>query len=99
MYLEELNAERKLKKAIVNLQKKLPFIGYLGLRLKINKLDDENKQCQTMGVDGMFNIYYNENFVNNVVPNFEVLTGIMAHEILHIALNHLTRVKSRKIRD
>ena len=86
-----MEPKRKIMKAIVKLQDLQPFFAYLAMNLKIIKTD----QIPTMGVDGKMNIYYSENFINNVIPDNDTLIGCMCHETLHIALEHIGRLGSR----
>ena len=88
-----LPTDRKIKKSIIMLQTTQPFYGYLGMNLKIHEI--KHPDVPTMGVDHDFNIYYNKEWVDKEIPDFEHLTGIICHEILHVALNHIGRTNLR----
>jgi len=85
----EKNALEKIKKAKVRILQKSPFFSYLSLYLKI----EENSDVETIGVTPKGNVYYNPKFIEEITD--EELLGVMAHEIMHLALLHLTRVGSR----
>jgi len=94
MINDGLDIKRKLVKALVRLQASQPFIGYLGMNFKFVEFPKESN-IQTMGVDVNFNLYYSEKFIDEEINNYDVLVGCCAHEILHIALNHIGRIGDR----
>ena len=83
-----MNTEEKIIKARINLILKSPFFGSLIMHLK-SEVDDT---CETIWTDGS-RIGYNEKFVDNLTSN--ELTGVLAHEVMHCALQHMTRRESR----
>lgn len=91
MYQEEWRAEQKLLKARTSLILDHPFFGCLALRLKLI----ENNKIETAATDGT-NIFYNIDFINELT-NQETI-GLLAHEIMHIALGHHWRQGSRESR-
>jgi len=82
-----MNEEAKLKitKARVSLQKDQPFLSYLIMHL----IPKEDIRVKTAGVDEDGYLYYNPDFINNL-SNRELI-GTMAHEVLHLCLEHLRR--------
>jgi predicted metal-dependent peptidase len=86
-----LNAEDRIIKARVKLGKREPFFGYLVMSLQLHKKDEN--EVPTMGVDGNGNLYYNPKFVDKL--NDEELKGILCHEVMHCALDHMGRKSER----
>jgi len=84
-----MNAEDKIIRAKVQLQNINPFFAYLTLHLKQKRADE----VVTMGVDIDGNLYYNEEFVNQQTESDMIIN--LCHEVLHLALNHLTRRGNR----
>lgn len=85
-----MNAEQKMLKARTNLVLDHPFFGCLALRLKMV----ENKKIKTASTDGK-TLLYNKDFIESLT-NQEV-TGLLAHEVMHIALGHTWRQGDREI--
>lgn len=52
----------------------------------------ENSNCPTAGTDGN-TIYYNPNFINDLTEDEK--TFVFAHEIAHVALNHIYRSEGK----
>lgn len=84
-------AQEKINKAKVRILQKSPFFSYLSLYLKLE--EDTNPANETIGVTPKGNVYYNPKFILEI--NDEELLGVLAHEILHLSLLHLTRVGAR----
>lgn len=78
-------ASDKILKAKVHLQKKSPFFAYLVMNMRITEM----KEIGSMGVDKKGNCYYNTDFVDKL--SLAELQGVLAHEVLHIILEHLKR--------
>ena len=78
----------KINKARAQLLIKQPFFGNLLLSLRMIERDD--LEYKTMGVDGE-NIYYDKNFVDSL--SLDELKGVLIHEVLHVAMCHLSRKK------
>ena len=76
--------ETKLK---VKLQLKDPFLGSIAMQVKWVKRDMKYVAC-TNGVT----LFYNEDLLNKYALDMQV--GIIAHECLHIALQHSSRAKN-----
>jgi len=92
-----MNIEDKLIRARIRLQEKNPFFAYLSLYLTFNKESKEKPlpEYSGMGVNSKGQITYKEEFVEKISD--EELMGVLAHEILHLALLHLLRLKARNM--
>ena len=75
-------------KARINLILKSPFFGSLIMHLK----PEQDDNCPTMWTDGN-RIGYDEKFVDSL--SHDELTGVLAHEVMHCALQHMTRRERR----
>jgi len=84
-----LNAEEKIRKARIQLQKEKPFWSFLVMHLNLV----EDKDIETLGVDADGNLYYNPAFVDNL--DEDEIKGVLAHEVMHCALEHFERVGDR----
>jgi len=84
-----MTLEERITKARVVLMFYQPWFGQLAnyLNFKINN------DIDTMAVDINGNIFFNEEFVNSLSQ--EELTGVICHEILHLAFQHLSRMGNR----
>jgi predicted metal-dependent peptidase len=81
--------EEKLTVARIGLMLRASFFGNLASRMKLVMSDS---WCSTAATNGR-DFYYNSEFVEKLsVKNLEFLFG---HEILHCALDHMTRTGSR----
>jgi len=96
----KLSATDRIKKAIITLQEKQPFFAHISLALRLIPLDEESaekrgipKECKTAAVDAAGNLYYWEDFVTKLTDD-EVM-GVVVHETLHPAFQHLERVGGR----
>jgi len=76
--------EQKLSRARVQLLLSQPFFGTLCLRLKLVPVPS----FPTMATDGQ-RIVYNPAFVEKLTPS--ELEGVLAHEVMHLALSHHCR--------
>jgi predicted metal-dependent peptidase len=68
-----------------------PFFGCLALHLDLVE-DEKGRVCRTMAVDGV-SMYYYPDFVLGLSE--AELIGVVAHEVLHCALQHMTRCQHR----
>lgn len=64
-----------------------PFFGTLALHMGLVEVTDP-AQCDTMAVDGR-SIFYYPQFVLSLTE--QELMGVGAHEVLHVAFQHMTR--------
>lgn len=84
-----MNAEEKMRKAVIQLQQPEPFFAYLLMLAKIQKFPQGEKGIGTMAVHPNGTIYYGDEFVDKCSD--DEVKGVLSHEILHIALLHLER--------
>ena len=89
--LEKMKVEvlNRIITARVGLLLRHPFFGNMATRLKIVAADD---MIPTAAVDGR-NLYFNTQFFN-AMSNKEI-EFVIAHEILHMVFDHLTRREDR----
>lgn len=81
----------KITAAKIHLLDNNPFFSYLIQHLRIH--ERENLNPPTMAVDNFGNLYYHPQFVSKL--NQSQLCGVLAHEALHCALEHITRTGKR----
>lgn len=81
----------KLAKARSELIRVQPFFGTLALRLAVKEIN--HPQVPVMGTDGE-TLWYNADAVR-AMPQPEVL-GVVMHEVLHCAFQHMFRRRHRK---
>lgn len=91
-----MEASEKIKKAKIQMQASNPFFAYLSLYLKFreakeNELSSLGKIC----VDAEGNCVYQKEFIESLTEN--EVKAVIAHEILHLSLLHLTRLGKREI--
>ena len=79
-------ANKKIKKARLELIIKSPFFGDLALKLQMK--EDRNLRFKTMATDGL-NIYYDPKFVTDLP--IEEIKWVICHEIMHCVLQHFLR--------
>ena len=77
----EIPAAERIRKARTALLLDHPFFGSLLFRLK----GREQRSIPTMATDGV-SLYYNPEFVDTL--NSATLAGVLAHEVMHPALQH-----------
>jgi predicted metal-dependent peptidase len=80
----------KITKARGTLINQSPFFGALALRLRLEAIEDP--QISVMATDGR-TLYYNEAAVKSM-PQQQVM-GVVAHEVLHCAFQHMYRRRHR----
>ena len=81
-------AATRIQKARTTLLLDHPFFGSLLFRLK----GREQRSIPTMATDGL-SLYYNPEFVDTL--NSATLAGVLAHEVMHPALQHHLRRSKR----
>ena len=86
-----MDAKDKIIKAKVRLQKDNPFFAYLVMNLRFS----EDESIGTIGVNMKGDCKYNAKFIESLSD--ESLKGVLAHEVLHLALQHPLRLESREI--
>ena len=93
--VKDLSAPDKISKSKITLNREQPFFAYLVEHLRI-KPDTQGKlPCPTMGVDAKGNCIYSEKFV--VALKQEELVGLLAHEVMHVANEHIPRRRERNL--
>ena len=68
-----------------------PFYGHIALQLGLSRKEDLNPK--TMATDG-YKLYWHPEFIAEIPE--EQLKGVIAHEVMHLVLMHLTRRQSRE---
>lgn len=88
MTIHKLSPEDRIKKAHIALMKHPETALYSGVMMlgKSEVVDD----CPTAKTDG-FNKYYGRKFIEGLTDN--TLRGLILHENLHVALNHIGRFR------
>jgi predicted metal-dependent peptidase len=89
-FIDKTNPEYKMNKARSDLIYTQPFFGILALRLELVPTD----QVDVMGTNGRA-IFYNPPVIREL-PQPMVL-GVIAHEILHCAFQHMFRRRHRNM--
>jgi predicted metal-dependent peptidase len=84
-----MDSLEQISKARTWLMLRYPFFGYLAMYLRFHEKPDE----KTMGVNSRGDVYYGPEFVSKLSK--EELAGVIAHEILHLVLDHLRREGKR----
>jgi len=87
----------KIKAARITLLRQYPFWGSMAMKLRPIQLSEEEAKKvmsqPTMGVDEYGNMPYNVDFVKRLT--IDNLVFVLAHETMHLALEHLPRKGSR----
>jgi len=92
----KLTAREKIIAARIQLMKKHPFFGSLAMHLR--PIEYEPEEAMKMGIDTIAvdiygNMPYNREFIEQ--KSVSDVMFIVAHEIMHVALEHLRRGSSR----
>ena len=92
-----MDTENLITRAKIQIQKKNSFFAYLSLFLKFKEVKKGEMEHDSMGVDVKGNCYYCKEFIEEITSgnNTEQLEGVITHELLHLALLHLTREGER----
>lgn len=86
-----MDPEKKIIQARSHMLLDQPFYGHIAISLELEAREDMNPP--TMGTDGL-KLYYHPDFVKEL-PSKQ-LKGVLAHEVGHIVLYHITRRQSRE---
>ena len=90
-----LSAEEKLVRARIQLQKEKPFFSYLTMHLTFIETPDMLKNSPGgIGVDKYGNLYFDPEYIDTLSD--EQIKGVLAHEVMHCALEHLERLGNRE---
>jgi len=93
--LSNLSVEDRIRRAKIRMYKRSPFFAYIILHLKIKTLTAQEAKSfpgdgePTMCIDKYGNLKYGEAWVSKL--DDEQLMGVLAHEVLHMALMHMDR--------
>ena len=90
-YTPRSDPEFKMNKARADLISIQPFFGTLALRLGLVPI--ETSQIPVMGTDGA-SLFYNPTAIKDM-PQQQVM-GVVAHEVLHCAFQHMFRRRYRE---
>jgi len=85
----EMSIDEKMTKAKIWLLTKRPWFGQLSCYLNII----ENKFVPTAGIDLRGNLYYNPEWCSKLTD--KQFRGLLCHEVLHLALQHIPRCGDR----
>jgi predicted metal-dependent peptidase len=86
-----MDARTKMTKARAGLVLDRPFFGSLSLRLKLQ----ENPAIYCMRTNGKI-LQFNPSRIDEL--SLDQVKGIIAHEVMHVALEHQARFQNRKFR-
>ncbi len=86
----ESKQEKKIIRARVQMMLDEPFWGHIACQLELIRNDKMNPP--TMGTDG-YHLYYHPDFVDKCSD--QEMAGVIAHEVGHLVLMHLTRRQNR----
>ena len=88
MSLHHIPADKRIAKARAQLLMRQPFFGCIAVHLA----PQECRDVPTFGTDGD-TLFFNPDYVASL--DNEEIQGVIAHEVMHIALNHHTRRGTR----
>lgn len=86
-----LSTRDKISKSKIQTHRRNPFFSYLIEHLNFV----ESESVPTVGVNTKAQCFYNAKFVDSLESG--QLDGVLAHEVMHLALKHLERGKNRMI--
>jgi predicted metal-dependent peptidase len=81
----------KALRARLQLMLRYPFLASAVARLPLIKTSDDS-WCQTAATDG-YHIFWNTKFFGSLSE--DEITGVLAHEVLHVVLGHIDRRGNR----
>jgi len=86
--VDERAVHSRLLVTRIRLLQKEPFYGTIAINLQLKGVEKDHKVIRTAAVDGR-NFYYNPCFIDAL--DDEELVFLVAHEVMHCVLRHLTR--------
>lgn len=89
-----LSTDEKLTRTKIQMYKRSPFFSYILLHMKLKEDVDNRLPVPSMGVDPSGTLWWRKEFIDKLSE--EELLGVICHETLHIALQHLERAKGRE---
>jgi predicted metal-dependent peptidase len=90
----DFTPQQKMVKARINLLRKNPFFAHLSFYLRLEETEDPAKTNGTCGVDFRGNLYFHPAYIAGCSDDDAMF--LMAHEVGHLALQHLFRKGSRE---
>jgi len=91
--MAKLTPMERLIQARMRLQKEKPFFSYLTMHLKLREDKTDELACGSMGVSSDGECIFSPDFVTSLSD--EELKGVLCHEVMHCALEHLVRIDNR----
>ena len=90
--------EEKLMRGRIQLNRQYPFFGYLVAYMKFRDLQEKpfGQYIPTLAVTSGTTIMYQPSYIESITDNDAVL-GVLAHEVMHLALKHNERQGARTI--
>lgn len=89
--MKQEEERKKIIRARVGMMMDTPFFGHIIMQLPLVRVENDPFMT-TMGTDG-YHLFYSPEFIERT-PD-EHLRAILAHEVGHLMLNHLTRRNER----
>ena len=89
-----LSTDEKLTRTKIQMYKRSPFFSYILLHMKLKEDVNNILPVPSMGVDPSGTLWWRKEFVDKLSE--KELLGVICHETLHIALQHLERAKGRE---
>ena len=90
----QLTTEERIIKQKIQLQKQSPFFAHLVMNMSIKEDKSGRLPVPTMGVDSKGNAIYNAKFIDDLTD--AQLKGVLCHETMHVALQHLIRLGKKQ---
>ncbi len=82
----------RLLRARIRLALSHPFFATALMRLPLREISDAT-WCPTMATDG-YHVFFNAEWTARLTDS--EIRGVLAHEVLHVVLNHIDRQKARR---
>lgn len=96
--LSALTPRERIRKSIITMQESQPFFSHLAMGLRVIEMKREDMvragmPMQTAMVNGKGEMIYCAEWIGGLKP--QEVTGVLAHEVMHIALDHIGRMGGR----
>jgi len=91
MFDKKLTAMDKLIQARIHLQKEKPFFSFLTMHLHFHEVSKE--EVPTIGITADGDVPFNPEFIESL--DEQTCKGVLCHEVMHCALEHLLRRNGR----
>lgn len=89
LYGQKLTVEERITRAKIQMYQRSPFFSYILLHLK----PQESDKVPSMGVNPKGDLLWNRKWIETL--DDEEIIGVLAHETMHMALQHLDRGKGK----